>query len=165
MLIDCPECQKRFSDWAKACPACDWPVPPKASLPPLPAEAQDIWTQPIRIKWPVALGATTLALLVFFANFHLVWIQNMPRPIPRISLSLSEPISNLDEIAGMPWIAATSKYPLTVRALQKAGLLESDEARQTRIENEIRAKAAQEQQRIMAELKDKQRELMKQWGY
>lgn len=154
MMLPCPECKKQISSRATACPHCGCPTPDQTQAAPanqVQPESQDPWTQPISIPWRLVLPTIGAGLILFLSMYHIVWIRSVPTPIRRTSLSLSEPMSNLDEISGVPWIAATSKFPLTVKALQQAGVLESDEARQQRIQAEIRSKAEQEYRRILEE--------------
>lgn len=89
----------------------------------------------------VLLFLITILLIVFaifVGSFH-VLSSNVSgfQLIPRISFSFNEFFVNLDEITSMPAFEAKSKFPLTVKALVAAGILESDEMMQKRILDEI----------------------------
>lgn len=160
MLISCAECQRQMSDQLDQCPHCGFRVPQAA-----PTADTALLNRPIRIPWRIALPVLAGGLLLFSSMYHIVWIHSVPTPIRRTSLSLSEPMSNLDEISGTPWITAVSRYPLTVKALQQAGVLESDAAREARIQQEVQAKIEAGRRAFEEKLDTRTKELMHKWGY
>ena len=68
--------------------------------------------------------------------------------VRKASFGFSETFINLDQITGMPILAARTQYPLSIRALQGAGVIETDE--------QMASKAAQ---RLEAKLADAKREM------
>ena len=79
-------------------------------------------------------GAVALCILlvVLIGNFHVIMGSDIFKIVRRDSFGFSETIINTDEITGMPWLAAMSRFPIGIRVLQREGLLESDEAMQVR---------------------------------
>jgi len=57
--------------------------------------------------------------------------------VPKNTIGFKDTFINVDEITGMPWIVATSKYPIAVKILQQEGIIESDEARERRLHSEM----------------------------
>lgn len=164
MLVTCRECEKSISDQASSCPNCGCPV--KTTEPDASElKSSDPFTKHLSVPWSIGLPVLVGGILIFCLNYHVVWIQNMPTPIRRTSMSLSEPMSNLDEIAGTPWITAVGRFPLTVKALQQAGVLESDAAREERVKKEINAKIEASQQEFQAKMDAQAQELRDKWGY
>lgn len=147
--MTCSQCQSQNLSSYSFCHACGTALEQAPDI----ADARNgkAWNQAIQIPWArVGLSLGGLALLVS-CFFHIVWINGVPTPVQRLSPGLAEPTSSLEAISGMPWFAATSQYPLTVQALQQAGYLESDAARQERIENQVH----NDMQSQMQEIRDR----------
>lgn len=76
------------------------------------------------------------------------------RIIPKVHFSFSETMVSLDAITTVPYIKAKSEHPLAVRALQREGMIETEEEMEARIQREIdekMEKAEAETQRRMDE--------------
>lgn len=74
-----------------------------------------------RWGWPF-WGLMAAVAVYFFGNYHLVWGMGYgPGFVPKVSFAFSEPLVNLDELAGMPLIVARSRYPLFIRRLEHDG--------------------------------------------
>ena len=146
----CSQCQSENTNGHKFCHACGNAL---AHRPDVQNESnQTNWEKSIDVPWgKLGLGLAGLSFL-FVCFFHIVWINGVPTPVKRLSPGLSEPMSSIEAISGMPWIAAVSQYPLTVQALQQAGYLESDAARQDRVSNEVNSKIEAEMQKIRDQL-------------
>ena len=134
MAILCVKCQYSNPETVFFCQQCR----AKLVIEEVASGAGHLYAT-VQVPWGKLLGLTALAAVGFSSFYHLVWMNGLPVPVRRISVSLSEPMSDIQAISSMPWIAATSQYPLTVRALQEAGYLESDTARKARIEGEFQA--------------------------
>lgn len=85
----------------------------------------------------ILLGSLTIVL---FGNLHIVSSRDDGfQVVPKYSFSLSETFINLDALTGMPSVEARSRYPLAVKSLQEAGLLQSEEDRARDLEAKIEA--------------------------
>lgn len=148
--MKCKKCQSESPGGHKFCHACGQVL--SADLNKPADLSKGSWQREIKLPWPkVGLGFSGLALLVV-CFFHIVWVNGVPTPVKRLSPGLSEPTSSLEAISGMPWISAVSQYPLTVQALQQAGYLESNAARQERIENQLQSNLQSQMQQIREQL-------------
>jgi len=117
-LIKCPACQKDVSPRAPACPHCGEPLGKTSGISAL----------------PFLLVAFVVVLLVFVGNVHVITGGNGGLSLAsRESFGFSEMFVNVDEITGMPWIAAKSRFPLGCALLQRKGIIESDEQMEQRI--------------------------------
>ena len=130
-LISCRACQKEISPNAIACPHCGEPI-----------------------KKPAQSGSLVPLLIVFFlvlavaaGKIHIITGRNVGFELAaREGFGYSEIVVNADEITGMPWIAAKSRFPLGCRLLQEKGYIESDDHFRERLSDET-------QKRVEAELK------------
>lgn len=85
----------------------------------------------------LVFGVLLTAGVWLLFNFHIVTGANVGfKIIPRDSFGFSEMFVNIDKITGMPNIFARAQYPLGFKALQKAGLIETDDQFEKRIERE-----------------------------
>ena len=73
-------------------------------------------------------------LLVVFGRIHIITGRylDMPRIVLKESFGFSETFVNMDAILAMPQLAAISRYPLSVRVLQRERLIESNDEFQER---------------------------------
>ena len=87
---------------------------------------------------PLILISLLLFLLVIFlTNFHIITgTSKSLRIVMRDSMSFSEFTIDVNEITGMPWIAAKSRFPIGCKILQREGLIESDEEFRKRSQDE-----------------------------
>ena len=74
----------------------------------------------------------------FFGKYHIVTSssQQYPKLIKKQSFGFTETFINIDEITGMPFAAAKSRYPLSVKVLQREDIIESEAALKKRIKKE-----------------------------
>ena len=88
-------------------------------------------------QWLSGLIATLLILNVV-GRVHIVLSSDGTRLIRKVHWSLPETLVSLDAITGQPFTEAKRRYPLTIKALQRDGLLETDEQFNVRIAREAR---------------------------
>lgn len=95
------------------------------------------------MKHPVLASVAAMAMLVvlLLGYLHVVTGSSIsfPTPITKLSFGYTETFINVDEIQSMPFLAAKLRYPLSVRALQRHGYIETDEAFHARIQREAQA--------------------------
>ena len=98
------------------------------------------FTRSAAFVWLVAVGAIMFCgSLWFVGTYHIVSSsKNGTMVIPKAIFTFKETFVSVDEICGLPYIVAQSRWPLALQALQREGILESDEARKTRIQTESR---------------------------
>lgn len=79
-----------------------------------------------------------LALVLFFGFFHVIQGKNLPTPQIewKENFGFSETFINIEEVIGMPFLAAKIKFPLSIRILQKLRYIETDEQFHTRVKME-----------------------------
>jgi hypothetical protein len=149
--ITCPACGKESPANATLCHHCNLSFRPEPSSagdapsePSAPRTSRSLSTQ----QW-IAIGVVVSVVLVgLLGSLHVVEYQNGVSLIPKVHWTLAETFVSLDAITGMPWIAARTRWPLACKALQKAGMLESDEAFEQRIQEETERKIREEMQRL-----------------
>ncbi len=112
----------------------------------------------------LAVGALILASCtagVIFGMVHLVTGSDYKGPtlIRKASFGFSETFINMDQITGMPMLAARTQYPLSIRALQKAGAIETDEQMAARAAQKLEAELAKANQEMNVFLRKSQEEL------
>jgi hypothetical protein len=100
---------------------------------------KSLWTKQSYVSFRMIAFVVLLVSGIFATGkLHLVIGGNIGiRVLPKIAFSFSETVINLDVIGGLPYIVAISKYPLSVRALERSGIVESLEERQRKVQNEI----------------------------
>lgn len=165
----CKKCgyTRRESDTAPSyeCPQCGViysKIRTADSPPPQPRRSTTRKKSPghKRAKMVLAAGAP-IALLLFFGQFHLVRGADYSGPllIKKRTFGFDETFVNTDKFINLPWIAAKTNNPLAVEALQRAGVLESDAARERRIRSEVDAEMRAAQKEISRDVKALQRQL------
>jgi len=90
-----------------------------------------------RQTWFFVGGAILLCLALFFGNFHIVQSEKGTTAVQKVHFTFSETFVSLDAITGQPLITAKAQNPLAVKALQRDGLLETDEQMQERVQKEV----------------------------
>jgi curved DNA-binding protein CbpA len=111
--------------------------------------------------WPLSVAAASVLFLT--GHVHVITGSSIERTVlGKVSWSLSETVVNSDALMKMPLIAARTQYPLTLLALERAQLIESDAQRQNRVTQERQAEVERFQQearavteRIQQEVADK----------
>lgn len=90
-------------------------------------------------RTPIIIAILLVALvLTFFASFHVIKGGNVGISVTtRQSFGFSEAFIDVDEITGMPWIAAKARFPLGCAVLQREGIIESDAQRRERINRKL----------------------------
>ena len=86
-------------------------------------------------------------------TYHVVQSSKGTQLVRKVHFTFAECFVSLDAITNMPAVASSAKYPLTVKALQREGILESDEDREQRIQREVQEqmdKSWQDVQRHMS---------------
>lgn len=83
--------------------------------------------QPIPI-WGVIAGAVFVVAMLL-GRYHVVQGAGLigVTLVPKVHFTWSETFVSVDAITGMPYIMAKSKYPLAVQALQRDGIIETEE--------------------------------------
>jgi len=163
----CPECGAEYREGFTECATCRATL--QAEQPNLPLfrkrprsdvrtdeaeKASSFWTSEVNSR------AAFLWILLIFAlvqgwllgTHHVVQSSEGTQLIRKVHFTFAECFVSLDAITNMPAVAASAKYPLAVKALQREGILESDEARDERIQLEVQEemdKSLQDIQRLM----------------
>lgn len=79
--------------------------------------------------------------LVFLGNYHFVnGSKNGPTILKRDAFGFGEMFINVDEITGMPWFSAKTRFPIGCRVLAREGIIESDEKFRERTTEESKRK-------------------------
>ena len=108
--------------------------------------------------WLIIAGFVLVWALLFCGKFHVVQSSTAPiRLLPKVHFTISETFVSLDAITSQPSFMASAQHPLAVKALQRAGILESDEAHEERAQAELQAEmqATAEKNAARAEAEDK----------
>lgn len=159
--MQCPKCNYVMDDFTAACPRCarlgepqrvavaDIPTPapapaetsPQREVDPLLSIQQKspllpMWARVILYLFSIAV----VAAIVVFGNWHIVSSGEGTLFVKKIHFTFSETFVSLDAITGMSIIDARAQYPLTIKALQRDDIIESDEEREARIERELKKK-------------------------
>jgi len=108
----------------------------------------------------LSISAAAFVFLLL-GNFHVVRgsAYGGPTLLPKSTFGFSETFINTDALTGLPYIAATTRYPLSVKALQNSGFLETDAAREARIKNEINM----EYQQVMRESREEYERMLRDY--
>jgi hypothetical protein len=88
--------------------------------------------------------------------------------IKRLSFGYEDAFGSVSDCTAVPWIAALARHGKLCRALQEAGILESDEAREDRMRSEIdqemkatQKEIAEQMEKVQREMKERMNELMR----
>jgi len=88
-----------------------------------------------------ALGAfaasVVLSLIVGLGKYHVVQSKDGTTLVPKPHFTFAETFISMEAITGQPFITARAKYPIAVKSLQEAGLLETDTQFKERVSREI----------------------------
>jgi predicted nucleic acid-binding Zn-ribbon protein len=127
-------------------------------------------TSSIRMRNALYASIAILFIIcLFFGSFHVITGSHVgTMVVTKYSFGYSETFINTDRIIGMPWIAAKAQYPLSVKVLQREKILESDAAREARIQDEISARmeeARSETERAMRRAQEDMERFMRKSGY
>jgi hypothetical protein len=158
---ECPRCAKLATQppTPKQEPM---PPPPK---PPVTERHEVVFKDESRRRLPLGVIVAGLGivgfLVILFGKFHIVQSEDGTEVIPKIHFTFSETFVSLDAITGMPFVKAKEKYPLAVKALQREGILETDEAFEARIKAETEAEMREAQDKAMQDFNER----MRQSGY
>jgi hypothetical protein len=89
-----------------------------------------------------------------FGSHHVVSSSMGTKLVPKVHFTFSETFVSLDAITGMPFLQAKTQWPLAVKALQKEGLLESDDAFKSRIEQGVQEDMRKAQEDIERQMRN-----------
>lgn len=104
-------------------------------------------------NWVLAGIGLILGIAFFFGHYHIVSSsERSTMIIPKMAFTFKETFIVVDEITGMPFVEARKKYPLSVKALQREGILETDEQFEARIKYEVEQEMRREQEKIDREI-------------
>lgn len=102
--------------------------------------------------------AGLFAVYVLGTN-HIVQSEKGTALVRKVHFTFSETFVSLDAIIGQPLIVVKAAHPLAVKALQRDGYIETDEAFQKRIESEAQEQFEKNQRdfRVQQQLKENER--------
>lgn len=93
---------------------------------------------PIRRLLLGIVAAVVLASVYVLGSYHVVRGRGMPiRLVAKDTFTFRETFPIMEEITEVPFFSAINRYPLTVRALQREGMIETDDEREERARKEI----------------------------
>lgn len=148
-LKRCPQCGEEILAIAIKCKHCQ-------SV--LPEEQKSIWKRKLPIGW--IAGITGALVLGAFAFVHVIYGGSVGFDIAKKDFpGFKDTFINVNEICGMPWIAATSEHPVAVRVLQREGYIESEFERAERINREAQENIKRFQEQAAEELEKLRRNL------
>ena len=146
MLTPCPECGNLCAQDAVACPRCGKSYPAQSVPDEEQFAAEEEKQSELRPQrgsdWQNWLILCLFIIVVagwLLGHYHVVQSDDGTRLVPKVHWTLSETFVDIDAITGQPAITASARYPLTIKALQRDGILESDEAREERLRQETKA--------------------------
>ncbi len=93
-----------------------------------------------------------LAILTL-GNFHVVSGAGARIFIPRVSFGLEDMFGSVSDCTSSPWVVATAQHGKLCRALQDAGMLESDFDRQARIREEFNSEVEERTRKMRQTLR------------
>lgn len=170
-LIECKECKKEISDKATSCPHCGIALetPEKEYESELMKAYEDQKVEKKESnKWTKII---ILAVFIFIAYGTLRVYTGGGlgfKITTKDSFSFTDTFVNLDDVLGKPNFVFSSEHPAVKKQLQKMGVIETDEQMQERIEADIKAK----QEEMMKDIESQQakamaeyQEQMRQLGY
>ncbi len=89
-----------------------------------------------------------LFLAILVGNIHVVSQDGTYKIVNRSKFGFSDFWASVEDCTGVPWIVAQTNHGELCRALQKAKLIESDAARERRLETEFSQKMEHHQREI-----------------
>lgn len=106
-----------------------------------------------------------LIICYFLASYH--FISGAPEKsgfiiLKKHGFSFNETFVNYNSVVGLPYIVSKTKYPLTVKALQDARYIETDEDREERLRLELQLRLEENQQKIYKNIKEEQEKIYKE---
>ena len=167
--MQCPHCHASNTPDVDFCTACGSSMaappseePPINATPPIPPAAPPTEAEKQRKRY-ITIGLIVVLCLLAIGSLHIVSSSEAGISIvPKVSFSFAETFVSLDAITGMPFIAAKMKYPLAIKALQRNGMLETDEAFQRRIEEETRQQMERAEEEARKQMERAEEETRKQ---
>jgi hypothetical protein len=107
----------------------------------------------------VAIAVPLFLAAVFVLSVHFVTSEDDGlRIIRKQHPTWRETVVSLDEMTTIPYEQAKARFPLSIRALQREGILETDEEREARIaaeQAELERELAEQQAQAERELSDR----------
>ena len=150
-VVACPSCRSTFKipfvGSMKKCPYCGELVLRSAVIckhcrtdfRAAAMQSNKKKADPVTVTFSIC--AALAFCIAFVGFFHIITGEGVGfKIVLRNSFGLSEFFINADSISGMPAIAAKARYPIGCAILQREKILESDEAREKRIEQEVKDK-------------------------
>ena len=117
-------------------------ISPARKKPLTEAKEQPIKSNILLFRVIAYVSLLFFVAVVLLGNFHIISGSTVgTKMVTKFSFGFSETFINTDMIGGMPWIAAKSQYPLSVKILQREGVFETDDARDQRIKSEVDSKS------------------------
>lgn len=159
----CPKCSHAQTDKFDICPSCSV-VLSKLNSSAARSTYRKVAkhkAKSVKRQWLFMLSAGVVVFVFFLlGNFHIVRGSTYKGPmlLPKSTFGFSETFINTDAITGVPYVAAASRYPLSIKALQRVGFLETDEDRKARIQREL----DRELQQIQIETEREYRQALKE---
>ena len=141
--MQCPHCGYAMTDFDTDCPRCARqghlptdqrasPLPDMACMDESPRRAH---VNIIHVFVGLLIGSVFASTLLF-GLYHVVSSSEGTAFVRKVHFTYAETFVSLDAMTGVPYIKAKERWPLTVKALQRDGVLESDKAFQERIRRE-----------------------------
>lgn len=99
----------------------------------------------------ITIGFVSIFILIL-GNYHIV-LDTQEGFIKRPYFGFSDIIGEIDTCTEIPYFVAISQHASLCRALQKAGYLESEEARESRIKKEVEAEIKETEKQVQERVK------------
>jgi len=100
----------------------------------------------------VLIGVISVCVILILGNYHIV-LDTREVFIKRPYWGFGDIIGTIDTCTEIPYLVAMTKHASLCRALQRAGYLESEEAREKRIKKEVKTELEQVQKQIEQKIK------------
>jgi hypothetical protein len=153
-LVTCPDCERSVSDSAPSCPGCGRPMQNATPAALAAAPESGSVLRPILATASVAL----VLLAVGLGNFHVVSGAEGRVFVKRVSFGYEDSFGSVSDCTSGPWVVAAAQHGKLCRALQDAGILESDADRDARVQREVQ----QQMERIQADVQRQTDAMMRQ---
>jgi tetratricopeptide (TPR) repeat protein len=132
-LVKCKECNGQISKKAETCPHCGAPL--KGST----VKKRKKWHERTSVTLCIAAGL----IIVGFGFIHVITGVVSPYELPfdivlKESFGYRETFINAEKIKALPYTAARIKYPLSCKALQSRGYIESGRVFEVRVTRQLR---------------------------